>query len=107
MSIPLLRQTYTYELKNRRDHELRKDEVLEELAAAQFRYDFPEEDDLAQKQGRLLNEICNSVYKSSKKFDLDSRGKKTGFDDYIREGVIQKSLEADTLIFVEGLRPKS
>lgn len=107
MSIPLLRKTYNYELRNRRDHELRKEEVKEELAAAQFRYDFPEEDDLAQKQTRLLNEICNSVHKSSHKFDLDSKGKKTSFDDYIREGVIQKTLEADTLIFVEGSRPKS
>lgn len=92
-------------MRNKRDIELRSEEVKNEFANKRFEEEFPEEDNLASKQSRLLNEICHSVYKSSEKFDLDSKGKKTGFDEYIREKVIQKSLEADTLIFVEGTRP--
>jgi hypothetical protein len=105
MSVPMLRKTYEFELRNKKDNELRSEDVQNELATKRFEQDFPEEDDLARKQSRLLSEICSSVFKSSEKFDIDSKGKKTGFDEYIREGVIQKSLEADTLFFVEGLTP--
>jgi hypothetical protein len=45
------------------------------------------------------------MWKTSRKFDLDSAGKKTKFDLFIEENVIQKSLESDNLIFVEGHRP--
>jgi hypothetical protein len=38
---------------------------------------------------------------------LDSLGKKTNFDDLVYENAVQKTLEADTLIFVEGMRPKN
>jgi hypothetical protein len=65
MSIPMLRKTYEYELKDRRDNELRREEVKDELVTKRFKQDFPEEDDLERVQSRLLNEICSSVFKSS------------------------------------------
>ena len=74
MSIPMLRQTYEYELRNKRDHELRSEDVQNELANKKFEQDFPIEDNLKSQQTRLFGEVCNSVYKSSLKFDLDSNG---------------------------------
>lgn len=44
--------------------------------------------------------------KTSTKFDLDSKGKKSNFDELVYEGLIQKTLEADSLCYVEGARPK-
>jgi hypothetical protein len=61
----MLRKTYEYELKDRRDNELRREEVKDELVTKRFKQDFPEEDDLERVQSRLLNEICSSVFKSS------------------------------------------
>lgn len=48
--------------------------------------------------------LTKSINKTSRKFDLDSKGKKSNFDALVYEGVIQKTLEADTLTFVEGMR---
>jgi len=52
-----------------------------------------------------ISEISKLIWKTSRKFDLDSAGKKTKFDLFIDENVIQKSLESDNLIYVEGHRP--
>jgi len=42
----MLRQTYEYELRNKRDHELRSEDVKNELANKKFEQDFPVEDNL-------------------------------------------------------------
>lgn len=45
-----------------------------------------------------------SIWKTSRKFDIDdsSNEKKSKFDVLVRDNVIQKSLESDNLIFMEG-----
>ena len=45
-----------------------------------------------------------SIYKTSRKFDLDSTQKHSPFDILIHSNTLQKSLETDNLIFVEGQR---
>lgn len=48
--------------------------------------------------------MSRSIWKTSKKFDLDTKGQQTNFDSLIRENVVQKTLERDSLIYVEGER---
>jgi len=59
------------------------------------------------QQEQLFKDISKSIMKTSSKFDLDTKGQKTNFDELIREKVVQKTLEADSLIYVEGMRPHS
>lgn len=53
----------------------------------------------------MFKEIARSIYKTSTRFDLDTKGTKSITDDLVQGRVIQKSLESDNLIFVEGMRP--
>lgn len=59
---------------------------------------------LKDKQIGEFNSLVKSIDKTSRKFDLDTKGKKTNFDTLVYEGVIQKTLEQDSLTFVEGMR---
>jgi len=57
-----------------------------------------------QRQELLL--ISKNIWKSSRRFDADSssNAKWSAFDLMVRENMLQKSLESDNLIVVEGMR---
>ena len=57
-----------------------------------------------EAQEQKLVETADAIWKTSRKFDLDTAGKKTNFDFLIEEGVVRKSLESDSLLYVEGAR---
>lgn len=57
------------------------------------------------KQHHLLTSISKTIFKQSYRFDLDTKGTQSKFDEFIYSGVVQKTLEADSIIFVEGMRP--
>lgn len=80
---------------------------MEKLVEYQYNQKYASEETRADKQRQLVKSISRSIFKTSSRFDLDTKGKKTNFDEYIRENVVQKTLEADSLTFVEGMRPKS
>lgn len=84
---------------------MKSTEVINKLVDLDYRIKFPDSNLLETHQGQF-KELAKTIYKQSHKFDLDTRGQVTQFDDLIRENVIQKTLEADSLIFVEGFRPK-
>lgn len=58
------------------------------------------------RQNGVFAAVSKSIVKTSTKFDLDSKGKKSNFDELVYEGVIQKALESDSLMFMEGQRLK-
>lgn len=62
---------------------------------------------IKNQQEQVFKDVSKTIIKTSTKFDLDTKGQKTNFDELIRERVVQKSLEADSLIFIEGMRPHS
>lgn len=60
---------------------------------------------MLEKHNHLIKDIAKSIDKTSRKFDIDKTGATTVNDAYVRDGVIQKTLEKDSLIYVEGHRP--
>lgn len=62
-----------------------------------------------EKQLDLLKSISLEIAKSSRQFDIDisSSNNKSSFDNLIFENIIQKSLENDNLIYVEGRKNQS
>ena len=63
-----------------------------------------DEKTLKQNQQFILKDIASNIWKSSRKFDIDSssNSKNSPFDLLVKENVIQKSLENDNLFYVEG-----
>jgi len=57
---------------------------------------------LEEKQEELLDATARGIWKTTKEFDLDTTQKYSPFDKLIQEGVLHKSLEHDSLIYVEG-----
>ena len=51
-----------------------------------------------------LNEISKGIWNTSKNFDLDTNVDDSPFDILVQENVLQKALDNDTLIYVEGQR---
>lgn len=85
--------------------QLKSPEVLQKLVVHEYDQKYPSDIVLRESQFSLFKEISNSIIKTSSKFDLDSKGKKSNTDDLVKGNVIQKSLESDNLIYVEGMRP--
>ena len=56
-----------------------------------------------QQEGEFCS-IAKSIWKTSRQFDLDSTQKNSPFDILVKKNVLQKSMETDNLIFVEGHR---
>jgi hypothetical protein len=86
---------------------LKSPELLDKIVDWEYDFKYSQDVTLADKQRHLVSDISKSVFKTSSKFDLDSKGKQTNFDNLIRENVVQKTLEADSLTFVEGMRTNS
>jgi hypothetical protein len=63
---------------------------------------------LKKKQEDLFKHISTRVTNSSTRFDIDdsSNAKNSAFDNLIDNDAIQKSLESDNLIFLEGVGRK-
>lgn len=62
---------------------------------------------MKDKQDHTVTSLAKSIIKTSSQFELDSIGGKETHNDYwIRHHVIQKTLERDSLIFMEGMRDK-
>lgn len=80
-----------------------KTEDFDTQIEIEYKNQFPEES-LADKQRREIKNISQSIWKASKKFDLDSNKSRSDFDKLIFQNVLQKSLESDQLIYVEGAR---
>jgi len=59
---------------------------------------------LKDRQGDALKEISAQMWSSTTKFDIDdsSNEKRSKFDFMVRENVVQKSLESDCFLYVEG-----
>lgn len=49
-----------------------------------------------------LRSAGERIWKTSKEFDLDTAGQVSNFDDLISNQVLTKTLESDSLLFVEG-----
>jgi hypothetical protein len=62
--------------------------------------------DLKVKQKSLLHEIAHQVNLASRQFDLDATQttEESQFDKLVKLNVVQKSLESDNLLYVEGFR---
>jgi len=86
-------------------NQLKSKEVVDKLVDYEYDQKYSHDLSKAESQRHLIKDISKSITKTSTHFDLDSKGKKTNFDDLIREKVVQKTLEADSLIYVEGMRP--
>lgn len=56
----------------------------------------------AEAQLLAIQGTSSRIWKTSTKFDLDSRGKFSKFDELISERVVQKALESDNLMYKEG-----
>jgi hypothetical protein len=58
----------------------------------------------AEIQSDALKEVSSSIWKASCKFDVDESANDTRskLDFLVRENVIQKALESDDIVFVEG-----
>lgn len=63
---------------------------------------------LKDRQMEAFKKVSNSVWKCSRKFDIDQSSNSTmsAFDALVRENVLQKSLESDNLLIVEGMPRK-
>jgi hypothetical protein len=85
-------------------NQLKSNEVTDKLVECNFNLKYPQDISLIDKQDSTFAEISNSIIKTSSRFDLDSRGKKSNSDDLVKGNVIQKTLESDNLIMVEGMR---
>ena len=81
-------------------HELHKEYGDDIGREAKIECEFKKRTQVDQKLE--FKSICRSIYRSSRKFDLDSTQKHSPFDILVSANVLQKSLETDGLIFVEG-----
>jgi len=52
-----------------------------------------------------LADVSSNIWKTSKEFDLDANKDDSPFDRMVDANVVQKTLEDDTLLFIEGQRP--
>ena len=57
-----------------------------------------------QEQEALLEDVSQNIWKTTKQFDLDSTQKNSPFDILVQRNVLQKTLEQDNLIYLEGIR---
>jgi hypothetical protein len=74
------------------------------LAEKEYQAQIPKET-LEQKQRKAMEEVFSGVWKTSKEFDLDTNKDDSVFDRFVADNVVQKTLEDDQLIFMEGQRP--
>lgn len=72
-------------------YQLKTDEVINLLVEYDYNKKYPQDVPLEEQQQSLFKEISLSVTKTSSRFDLDSVGKKSNFDDLIHNSVIQKN----------------
>ena len=75
-------------------------EVIDQIVESEFHVRANTDGKLKDRMEAEFKSLAKSINKTSRKFDLDSKGKKSNFDALVYEGVIQKTLEADTLTFV-------
>jgi len=93
-------------LKQARLSEIDRSRQLGELEQEEAEWEDEVEASLYGRQSAAFKDIANNIWKSSREFDIDisSNEKHSHFDDLVKNNAIQKCLENDTLIFVEGER---
>jgi hypothetical protein len=70
--------------------------------AAEFEARYVSKRPPEDKQNRLLAEVSESIWKTSKEFDLEMEYNNGHLNILVEEKAIQKSLENDNLMFIEG-----
>jgi hypothetical protein len=53
---------------------------------------------------RELKSISNSIFKASRKFDVDANMDDSPLDQMVEDNILKKGLESDNLVVVEGCR---
>lgn len=101
-------EDYHYIIRGNYDKtQLKSEDCIEKLVDFEYDKKYNNDASLLEKHNHLLNDIAKTIIKTSSRFDIDQAGSVSANDDFIRENVIQKTLEKDSLIFVEGFRPHS
>ena len=59
---------------------------------------------MKKQQEEQFKSIANQIFKTSKQFDVDASAHNSLYDNLIEENVLQKSLENDNLLYIEGMR---
>lgn len=95
----------------KQQEEAREEERKRLMDPEGLQAELPEEPKMAPpkkdaRQRSELHHISKNIWKSSRRFDADSssNAKRSPFDLMVRENMLQKSLESDNLIVVEGMR---
>lgn len=82
---------------------IKSEEELKRMIDEEYAVRFPEES-RRDRQMRSIKEVSKGIWNQTKNFDLDATKKESAFDHMVSENVIQKCLEEDNLIFIEGMR---
>jgi hypothetical protein len=63
---------------------------------------------MGRRRNNLISTISNDLWKSSREFDIDqsANNKFSPFDSMVKENSLQKILETDDLIIIEGRKAK-
>jgi hypothetical protein len=59
---------------------------------------------LYETQMRELKSLSHSIFKASRKFDVDANNDDSPLDDMVTDNILKKGLESDNLVVVEGCR---
>jgi hypothetical protein len=84
------------------DKRITKDQIAQQVEE-EFKAEQPK-GSLKDRQMQALTSVAKGIWDTSTKFDIDSTAKNSPFDRLVSENVLQKQLETDNLIYVEGSR---
>jgi len=59
---------------------------------------------LYERQLHELKSISSSIFKASRKFDVDANNDNSPLDQMVTDNILKKGLESDNLVVVEGCR---
>lgn len=65
------------------------------------------ETNLQDDQLRNIHDISQNILKTSRQFDVDANDDNSPFDFLVSSNCLQKSLETDNFIYIEGSRSKN
>lgn len=57
-----------------------------------------------ERQLHELKSISSSIFKASRKFDVDANNDNSPLDQMVTDNILKKGLESDNLVVVEGCR---
>lgn len=84
---------------------MRTSDEIDEEVQAEYVEQFPEENMSREDRQRLaISLLSKQIWSKTTNFDLDTTKKNSDFDTLVLENVVQKCLESDDLIFMEGQR---